>query len=91
MVTFAGAGGLKFSFNRYCGMIFAASFIQAMQILLVVRFVKLWGAAGFYYVESIAIALVSLLLVVFRGKFSEWKLMTRDYVQLQLSANLVAL
>lgn len=91
VVTFSGSGGLKLSFNKYCGMIFAASFIQAMQILLVVHFVKLWGAAGFFYVESLAIAFVSAVLVVSRGKFSEWKLMTPEYVRLQLSANVVAL
>lgn len=91
VVTFAGTGGLKISFNRYCGMIFAASLIQALQILLVVRFVKLWGAAGFFFVESLAIAAVSLVLIFARGKFSEWKLMTREYVKLQLSANVVAL
>lgn len=42
VVTFAGTGGLKLSFNRYCGMVFFASFIQALQVLLVVRFVQLW-------------------------------------------------
>lgn len=91
VVTFAGTGGLKVSFNRYCAMIFAASFIQALQILLVVHFVKLWGAAGFYYVESLAIAAISVVLIVSRGKFSEWKSMTPDYVKLQLLSNLVAL
>lgn len=91
VVTFSGSGGLKLSFNKYCAMIFAASFIQAMQIMLVVHFVKLWGAAGFFYVESIAIALISAVLVVSRGKFSEWKLMTPGYVKLQLSANVVGL
>lgn len=91
VVTFAGTGGLKLSFNRYCAMIFAASFIQALQILLVVRFVNLWGAAGFFFVESLAIAAISLILIFARGKFSEWKLMTPDYVKLQLSANVIAL
>lgn len=91
VVTFAGTGGLKFSFNRYCGMILTASVIQALQILLVVKFVLLWGAAGFFYVESLAIAVVSLVLIVTRKKFSEWKLMTPQYLRLQISSNVVAL
>lgn len=91
VVTFAGSGGFRISFNRYCAMIFGASFIQALQILLVVRFVKLWGAAGFYYLESVAIVLVSAALVVFRGKFSEWKAMTPEYLRLQIFSNVVAL
>lgn len=91
VVTFAGTGGLKIAFNRYCGMIFVASVIQALQILLVVKFVKLWGAAGFFYVESLAIAAVSFALIVVRKKFSEWKLMTPEYLKLQFSSNVIAL
>ncbi len=91
VVTFAGTNGLKFAFNRYCAMVFGASLIQALQILIVVRFVSLWGAAGFYYVESIAIVIVSAFLIVFRGKFSEWKNMTPGYLRLQIFSNVVAL
>jgi hypothetical protein len=91
VVTFAGTNGLKLAFNRYCAMVFGASLIQALQILIVVRFVSLWGAAGFYYVESIAIVIISAFLIVFRGKFSEWKNMTPDYLKLQIFSNVVAL
>ncbi len=91
VVTLAGTDGLKFAFNRYCAMIFGASFIQALQVLIVVKFVGLWGAAGFYYVESMAIVAISVALIVTRGKFSEWKNMTSAYLKLQLFSNVIAL
>lgn len=91
VVTLAGTDGLKLAFNRYCAMIFGASLIQALQVLIVVRFVGLWGAAGFYYVESIAIVVISAMLIVARGKFSEWKNMTPDYLKLQVFSNVIAL
>lgn len=91
VVTLAGTGGFRLSFNRYCGMTLVASFVQALQVLFVVKFVKLWGAAGFYYLECLVIMGVSAILVVSRGKLAEWKAMTGEYLRLQLFSNVVAL
>jgi len=80
-----------FKFNKYSLMVLLSSTIKSFQIFAVIYFLTKLNPASFYFTETILIIIFSLLLMIFKKEFWEFKLLEKWYIKLIIFTNTIVI
>jgi len=79
-----------FKINKYSLMVLTSSIIKSFQLFATVYFLSKLDAVNFYLLESIIIIIFSVILLIIKREFNQFKLLTKKYVRLLTIANSVS-
>lgn len=77
--------------NKYSMMVLASSIIKSIQIFAILYFLKFIPPETLYLTESIAIAILSISIIIFNKEIYQAKLLTKDYIFLMTKTNVILL
>lgn len=79
----------NFKFNKYSLMVLLSSTIKSFQVFAVLYFLTKFNPASFYFTETMLIIIISILLIITKREFNQFKLLTKKYIKLLLFTNSV--
>lgn len=79
-----------FKINKYSLMVLTSSIIKSFQLFATVYFLSKLDAVNFYLLESIIIIIFSVILLIIKREFNQFKLLTKKYIRLLTIANSVS-
>lgn len=91
IVIFSNINFKTFKINKYCLMILISSIIKSFQVFSVIFFLSKINPASYYFLESIIVIIIAILLILFNKEFGELKLLTKKYSKLLIFTNTVAI
>ncbi len=80
-----------FKINKYSLMVLIGSIIKSCQLFATLYFLTKLNAINFYLLETSLIIVISLLLIILKWEFIQFKYLKPKYIKLLTSANLVSI
>lgn len=81
----------EFKMNKYSFMVLLSSTIKSGQLFVVLYFLTIVSPITFYFIESLFIIIISIIMILIKSEFNEVKKITKKYAKLLFSANLVVI
>ena len=91
VVIWASIDYNKFKFNKYSLMVLISSTIKSFQVFSVLYFLTKFNPASYYFIETIVVLSISILIISFKKEFSEVKLLTKKYIKLLMFTNSIVI
>jgi len=89
VVIWANMDFKNIKINKYSLMVLTSSIIKSIQIFAILYFLTFLSPASIYFTESILIIFFAIALLLIKWEFWEFKLITKKYLALLLSSNVV--
>jgi len=77
--------------NKYSIMVLTSSIIKSIQIFAILYFLTFISPASIYFTESILIIFISSLLILIKSEFNQIKLISKKYLKLLLTSNVIVI
>lgn len=81
----------KFKINKYSLMVLGSSTIKSFQLFVSLYFLSKVNPASFYFIETIVILIISIIILTYKKEFSELKLLSKKYIKLVIFTNTVVI
>jgi len=91
VVIWANIDFKNIKINKYSLMVLTSSIIKSIQIFAILYFLTFISPASIYFTESILIILFSSFLILVKSEFSEIKLISKKYLRLLLTSNVIVI
>jgi len=77
--------------NKYCLMVLTSSIIKSFQVFSTLYFLTILNSANFYLLESILVIIFSIILMLYKSEFGEFKKLEKGYVKLMMFVNSIVI
>ncbi|MDD3144674.1 MAG: hypothetical protein PHV23_01025 [Candidatus Gracilibacteria bacterium] len=77
--------------NKYCLMVLTSSIIKSFQVFSTIYFLTKLNSANFYLLESILVIIFSIILMLYKSEFGEFKKLEKSYVKLMMFVNSIVI
>jgi len=91
VVIWANMDFKNIKINKYSLMILTSSIIKSIQIFAILYFLTFLSPGSIYFTESILIIFFAIALLLIKWEFGEFKLITKKYLALLLSSNIIVI
>lgn len=81
----------NFKINKYSLMVLISSVIKSFQVFATLYFLTKLNPASFYFIETLIVLLISLILMIMKSEFWEFKLVTKKYLKLVFWTNTIVI
>lgn len=81
----------NFKISKYSLMVLISSIIKSFQVFATLYFLTKLNPASFYFLETVIVILISILLILTKRELLEFKLLTKKYLKLIFWTNSVVI